>query len=325
MAVRDDLVSNAVDFLRDPKVADAPLEKKIEFLKQKDLTEDEINLAISTAQQVSAPPAGSTKSTAPSAAPAVAPEQKIYTPLPPQLPDRDWKDYFIMATATVGITYGIYQVTKNYLLPKILPESKENLARDKQEISDEFLKLENLLADISKNNQTLQQNETDKTAKLDSVIEDIDGLIAKANERAEKYEAENKMLRIEIENLRNMFDKFTENNEVLVKNELLKLNNELKSLESLIKNKSSALAQSSPVPPVSTIPSVSDILKKKEISSNNLSPSSHSSASSNANSVSNSQNSSTSNIQIPLWQQNMAAGVSDDAKTEKSRGKEIDE
>src|ERR1700744_1416776 len=43
---REDLVASAVTFLQDPSVASAPVEKRIEFLKSKNLTQEEIDLSL---------------------------------------------------------------------------------------------------------------------------------------------------------------------------------------------------------------------------------------------------------------------------------------
>lgn len=46
---REDLVASAVSFLRDPTVAAAALDKRIAFLQSKNLSQEEINIALARA------------------------------------------------------------------------------------------------------------------------------------------------------------------------------------------------------------------------------------------------------------------------------------
>ncbi|ONH69786.1 Peroxisomal membrane protein PER10 [Cyberlindnera fabianii] len=50
MSLREDVIGKAVEFLRDPQTASAPLEKKVEFLESKSLTKAEIEEAIKRSQ-----------------------------------------------------------------------------------------------------------------------------------------------------------------------------------------------------------------------------------------------------------------------------------
>lgn len=50
---------------------------------------------------------------------AVGPAQPYYQPYsqyawqpPPQIPRRDWRDWFIMATVVSGVSYGLYSLGK---------------------------------------------------------------------------------------------------------------------------------------------------------------------------------------------------------------------
>jgi hypothetical protein len=120
MPIREDLVASAVNFLHDPSSAASPIENRIAFLKAKNLTEEEVRAAIAragagsgTSPQHSAPPAATTQQ-----------EQAIYgqyagqyspypwQPMPPEVPRRDWRDWFIMATVVGGIGYGLYALGK---------------------------------------------------------------------------------------------------------------------------------------------------------------------------------------------------------------------
>lgn len=117
--VREDLVTSAVDFLRDPSVAAAPLQKRVDFLKAKNLTQEEIDVSLARAGE--APSGAAAQAPLPQnyAYRQPPPQQYGYPPPqgywqqpPPEPPRRDWRDYFIMATVMGGVGYGMYFVAK---------------------------------------------------------------------------------------------------------------------------------------------------------------------------------------------------------------------
>lgn len=129
MALREDLVSSAVTFLQDPSVASAPLEKRVEFLQSKNLTQEELDAALGRAGN--AQPGQVTVQTnytpqnqhVVQRPPPPPPSQGQYGDYnqysgywqqrpPPEVPRRDWRDYFIMATVMGGVGYGVYAIAK---------------------------------------------------------------------------------------------------------------------------------------------------------------------------------------------------------------------
>lgn len=102
--------------LQDPSVSASPLENRIAFLQSKNLTQEEIDVALARAggngiptsnypnygqQQVMRPPQSD-----------YGYQQYPWQQPPPELPRRDWRDWFIMATVMGGISYGLYTVAK---------------------------------------------------------------------------------------------------------------------------------------------------------------------------------------------------------------------
>ncbi len=83
-----DLVANAVRFLNDPKVQNAPMEKKIAFLKSKGLNEQEIEKAMA---QVKAP---------------VAP---LIVPPRPPIPTSSWTDRLFSLASMSALAFAGYQ------------------------------------------------------------------------------------------------------------------------------------------------------------------------------------------------------------------------
>ena len=104
MSIREDLVASAVQFLQDGAVQQAPLAKRVAFLESKNMTASEIDAAMRRAANPSPspslPPQGS------------YPRQQRQSQEAPPLPNRDWRDWFIMAVVTGGVTYGVYTLAK---------------------------------------------------------------------------------------------------------------------------------------------------------------------------------------------------------------------
>jgi peroxin-14 len=115
MVIREELVASATQFLQDPSVSSSSVENRITFLRSKNLTQEEIDVALSRSSGSPAPPSGSPYAGAPS-----GPVQGYYqqpfpqhTWQPPQAPPRrDWRDWFIMATVVGGVSYGLYSLGK---------------------------------------------------------------------------------------------------------------------------------------------------------------------------------------------------------------------
>src|SRR5271156_6828098 len=107
MTIREELVSSALTFLNDPKVQASPLTKRLSFLESKGLTQEEITEVLN---RLNNPHPTSTPSTNSSSVPPV-PQYGAYANPYGQAPDppgRDWRDWFIMAVVTSGISYGLY-------------------------------------------------------------------------------------------------------------------------------------------------------------------------------------------------------------------------
>ena len=109
MPIREDLVSSALTFLSDAKVQSSPLAKRLAFLESKGLTQEEITEVLN---RLNNPPASS--STTPADPPPLPQYSSQSDPYgqPPQPPGRDWRDWFIMAVVSSGVTYGLYVLAK---------------------------------------------------------------------------------------------------------------------------------------------------------------------------------------------------------------------
>ena len=120
---REELVASAVSFLADPKVAASPITKKIAFLESKGLTGEEVQQALNVAQSSKdvTISRGNISSGAEAYQYPVAHLTKTPPPLPPQsyapyAVRRDWRDWFIMAVLTSGVSWLMFIFTKVQLL-----------------------------------------------------------------------------------------------------------------------------------------------------------------------------------------------------------------
>ncbi|GAV51548.1 hypothetical protein ZYGR_0AF00190 [Zygosaccharomyces rouxii] len=284
---RKPLFDSAVSFLSDPSVKDAPLTKKIEFLQSKGLTQQEVELALKESQQgYQALPqnVNSNKNTdAASVSRELDRSSLMYEAVPPPLPRRDWKDYFIMATATAGLFYGVYEVTKRYVIPNLLPESQSKLEQDKREIQDQFERVDKLLETLENEQSDFKKQEEQKLMELDKTVVDLQTCLEQTSYTRDKIEDEFKMMKLEMANLQSKLDTF-----VISKRgdqQLEGISSELESLKNLIKTRERHPVNStgsandtadhrsplnkSPVPGVEAIPSATEILSKMNFGNNN--------------------------------------------------------
>jgi peroxin-14 len=136
MTDRKEIIANAVRFLSDPKVQEAPLEKRISFLESKGLTRAEIDLALS---QVT--------TTAPT-----------LPPKPPQTSQvilqqkTTWKEITLGLVGVASAGYGMFYLVQHYLFPHFNFQSATKIQNDTDTISNTLQTSEKTLNAI--NDQT---------------------------------------------------------------------------------------------------------------------------------------------------------------------------
>ncbi|SCU88760.1 LADA_0E11936g1_1 [Lachancea dasiensis] len=270
-AERAELYKSAIAFLSDPSVSDAPLAKKVEFLESKGLSQSEIDSALKEAKENPQELQVSNFNTYQSKNSEYEPQ---YEAVPPPLPQRDWKDYFFMATSTAGLCYGLYQLTKRYVLPNLLPESHSKLEQDKLEIAQQFDRMEQLLETIDSEHSAYVKKENEKFEELDQVVNELSSALKTTTRTREKLEDDVRIMRLEIEGLQKNLETFiSENTDSPA---VRRLSDEILSLKNLIKNSdflrdapTPSDHNKSPIPGVEVIPSASEILAKMNLPKKN--------------------------------------------------------
>ncbi|KAK5464683.1 peroxisomal membrane protein pex14 [Exophiala xenobiotica] len=258
MAPREDLITSAVTFLQDPSVASAALEKRIEFLKSKNLTQEEIDLSLARA---SGDPTSSLTSSqnAPFYPPAQQgpvrgpPSQRYpypYNPYgdqyqfppapPPEPPRRDWRDWFIMATVVSGASYGLYMLTHRYIKPLIAPPTPAQLEQDKAAIDEQFNKAFALLDTLSSDTAALKEAEEQRTQRLDTAIADIETVVAELKAANMRRELDTSRLDADFRAMKDSLPRSIDNVRDASEKQLKELSNELGSLKLLLGNRMGA-------------------------------------------------------------------------------------
>jgi peroxin-14 len=251
---REDLVASAVTFLQDPSVASSPVEKRIEFLKSKNLTQEEIDVSLARAagdpsQAVSPPSQNAPYYTPPANYPARGPPGQRYPypynpygewqpPPPPQEPPRrDWRDWFIMATVVAGAGYGLYTVAQRYIKPLIAPPTPPQLEQDKAAIDEQFNKAFALLDTLSADTAALKEAEEARTQRLDSTITDIETIVAELKAGNMRREDDARRMESEIKTMRDSLPRSIDSVRDASERQLKELSTELGSLKVLMGNR----------------------------------------------------------------------------------------
>ncbi|CEJ94208.1 hypothetical protein VHEMI09752 [[Torrubiella] hemipterigena] len=255
MAIREELVASATQFLQDPSVASSSVENRITFLRSKNLTQEEIDVAMSRTGAGPPPPP-------PGASPyanAVGPAQPYYQPYsqyawqpPPQIPRRDWRDWFIMATVVSGVSYGLYSLGKRYVYPLVAPPTPEKLEQDKQHISDQFDRAFNLVEQLAKDTEDLKKTEQLRSEKLDTALTELETVMAELKTANRRRDDDALRIRDEIQALKDAIPKAMEGQKKATDNRLYEINTELTSLKTIISQRmatASKIATTTPASP----------------------------------------------------------------------------
>ncbi|KAL9070377.1 MAG: hypothetical protein Q9161_004936 [Pseudevernia consocians] len=250
--VREDLVSSAVSFLQDPSVAASALDKRIAFLQSKNLTQEEIDVALArvgdgsqTENAVAPPPPsqyphqGQQMTRQPSGyGYAYGPYQGGPWPqAPPEPPRRDWRDWFIMATVTSGVGYGLYTVAKRYVFPLISPPTPPQLEADKASVDASFNRAFALIEQLATDTAAIKESESERTEKLDTTLKDVGSVIEDLKAANTRREAESRIIADQVTGLKDMVPKALDGWKASGDAKLEELGQEVQSLKKLLENR----------------------------------------------------------------------------------------
>ncbi|KAJ5941066.1 hypothetical protein N7516_001234 [Penicillium verrucosum] len=251
MAPREELIASAITFLQDPSVASSPIEKRVSFLQSKNLTQEEVDIALSRVGEDPSAAAAATASASP--APSYSsqpvpyrqpqpPQGYGYPPYnqwqpPPEPPKRDWRDWFIMATVVGGVGYGLYTVTKRYIAPLIAPPTPPQLEQDKENIDEQFSRAFTLIEQLSTDTAALKTAEEARTERLDGALKDVENLVTDLKSSSRRRDDETRRISDEVKSLKDAIPKALEGAREGNENRLKELGTELKSLKTLLGNR----------------------------------------------------------------------------------------
>ncbi|KAI9762122.1 MAG: hypothetical protein M4579_000602 [Chaenotheca gracillima] len=268
--VREDLIASAVNFLQDPSVGTSPIAKRVAFLQSKNLTQEEIDVALARAGD-EAPQSSTTSPPVPPrygyqnqqmmqrGSPRGYEADYWQQPPPPELPRRDWRDWFIMATVMGGVSYGMYFVAKvgdasldkvvahvdvlelkRYIYPLIAPPTPPQLEQDKESIDESFNKAFALLDQLATDTETLKSSEQARTERLDKALHEVESVISELKTASRRREDEGRRMGDEIKGLKDLIPKGLEAQKENTDARLRELSTELKSLKTLVGNRMGA-------------------------------------------------------------------------------------
>ncbi|KAF3358766.1 hypothetical protein VdG1_05320 [Verticillium dahliae VDG1] len=209
MAIREELVASAAQFLLDPSVANSSVDNRVSFLRTKNLTQEEIDAALARVGVQS--PAGT------------APPPAMGSPYQnsPQ-------------------HYGVYELTKRYVYPLIAPPTPERLEQDKKTIEEQFDGAFALVEQLAKDTEALKAAEQERTERLDTALSDFEGVINELKSANKRRDDEAQRIRDDVYNLKDAIPKALETQKDLTDQRLREINAELTSLKTLISQRMTA-------------------------------------------------------------------------------------
>ncbi|KAJ5584526.1 uncharacterized protein N7459_004326 [Penicillium hispanicum] len=224
MAPREELIASA-----DPSVASSPIEKRVAFLQSKNLTQEEVDIAISRAGE---DPSAATAATGVASSPSQghpSQQQVAYRP-PPQSPQ--------------GYGYpphGQWQpppeLIQRYISPLIAPPTPPQLEQDKENIDEQFSRAFGLIEQLSADTAALKAAEDARTERLDAALKDVETLVADLKTSSRRRDDETRRISDEVKSLKDAIPKALEGAREGNENRLKELGTELKSLKVLLGNR----------------------------------------------------------------------------------------
>ncbi|EJD55591.1 hypothetical protein AURDEDRAFT_78799 [Auricularia subglabra TFB-10046 SS5] len=251
--LRQDLVRNAVVFLKDPKIQASPVAKRIEFLEAKGLTNAEVQEAISQAALSSTGPSGTAAATQPtySVTPFVS-QQYAYAPQPaPPVPQLDWRDYFIMAVVSGGAMYGLVALARKYVWPRLQPPASTAYEADRDALAAQFDAVAALVAEMQADSAATRKALEQQQRDVARATDEVENVVSELRQGEAKASNELREIRAEVDTIKELLPKMMDKTREAQTQGLSELRSELVSLKSLLLTLGpSSSGTASPVPPM---------------------------------------------------------------------------
>lgn len=170
--IREDMVQNALAFLKHPSVTGTPLPRRVAFMKRKGMNNAEIQEALSRAGVQNAQ---NTVTSTP--APNVAQPQQYYQQplqyqpqIPPPAPGPSWTGLALTAVVAAGVGVAATYVAKNYIIPwwkgvPQVPELPEDAAAEVEKKTEDD-KVIQLTESVTKQQESCRQMLTEVQAMV---------------------------------------------------------------------------------------------------------------------------------------------------------------
>ncbi|KAJ3099190.1 peroxisomal membrane protein pex14 [Phlyctochytrium planicorne] len=292
---REETIELAVRFLKDPKVQQSTLAKRIAFLESKGLTAEEIEDAVNRANasdSTSKPTttAATSSTPVPQASPNLpSQQQQVNPPLPPGGPQAympyqqpypgqpmygtgsmygpgpvanmppqgqmTWKDYTLGAIGVAAVGYGLFELGKRYVAPYLIWPTEAKLAADQKKIEEQLSAATAAVKEAREGAELLVKDVEGQSAKIGSALDNLRDLVKEIQQADEKRDAEIKSIKSDVDTIRDMLPKIIEKAKEAQGNAMNDLHNEVKSLKNLLLNRRVGGGPSAPSG--SSIPSTS--------------------------------------------------------------------
>ncbi|KAK9893376.1 hypothetical protein P389DRAFT_147859 [Cystobasidium minutum MCA 4210] len=230
-------VEAAVSFLRDSAVQDAPLNKKLEFLQAKGLTQEEIDEAFRIVSSSS-----STSASAGRGGPVQLPPRQYpgYAAAAPPFQDQrmmmrpDWRDWFIMAVVGGSVGTLMYSLARKYLLPALKPPSESELTTAQEALTAKYDEAAAILASLQEETTEIKQSLGEQCNKVDEAVGQVGETLESMKEREKERDEEIKNMRDEVDTLKSLIERMFEKHKDAQTESLKDIEQEVKSLKSLL-------------------------------------------------------------------------------------------
>ncbi|KZT61023.1 hypothetical protein CALCODRAFT_480192 [Calocera cornea HHB12733] len=251
---RPETLQNAITFLQDPAVQAAPLAQRVAFLESKGMTPGEIGQALEVVGRTSlAGQGGNAGGGFGAAAAGSGSGRVVYSPPPPAgavgmgagmqqlvappLPGRDWRDYFIMAIISGGLTFAVLSLVRRFLLPHLSPPSGPAFTETSTALTAQFDSLAQQLQALEEAQERERAEREREREEVSKAVGEVRGAVESVREGEGRAREEWEEVRREVRGVKELVPKMLEKLTSAQSRTLAELQAELKSLKLLLLNR----------------------------------------------------------------------------------------